>query len=109
MDRIVNASFSTGFIDKNLDSYISQFQKAFLATEISETLKVHVLTAHLKKCLEFLENRSGLGIWSEQAGESVHREFLVYWARQKINFLNTGLSFIKRLKNAVVKFSSEHI
>ena len=74
---------------------------------MTETLKFHVLFEHLKNCLYFLEN-NGLELWSEQAGESVHREFLKTWNRYKIHSMNDP-SYSKKLKKAVVEFSSLRI
>lgn len=48
--------------------------------EVSETLKIHGLTKHLKQCLDVFEN-DGLGQWSEQSKKSVHGVFLDFWNR----------------------------
>lgn len=67
------------------------------------TLKMHVLFQHLKHCRHFLNN-ARLGIWSEQAGESIHREFLRTSNQYKLNFIEHP-SYIERFKKAVVEFS----
>lgn len=107
MDKIVSSTFSTTQIDSNLDNNIEELKRAYESTEVSTTLKIHVVIEHLKSCLHFLNN-DGLGFWSEQAGESVHREFLTFWNRHKINAIDDP-SFPKRLKKSVVEFSSFHI
>ena len=71
-----------------MSAYIKKFKKAFLSTDISVTLKVHLLIQHTKQCLELLGNNVGLGIWSEQAGEAIHREFLKHWDRYKVKSLD---------------------
>ena len=49
-----------------------------------------------------------LGLRSEQAGETIHRKFLKYWQRYKINLLEDP-TYVTRLKKDVIIFSSEHI
>lgn len=108
-DKIVHNFFSTKTTNNtaDLDVYISNLKSAYKATEISMTLKVHVVFEHLKDCLEYLEN-SSLGVWSEQAGEAVHKEFLKYWNRFKILSLDSE-DYAIRLQKAVIHFSSSHI
>ncbi len=72
------------------------------------TLKIHILIEHLEQCLNFLDEESGLGYWSEQSGESIHHEFSIYWQRYKINEMNDE-SYPKRLKKAVIECSSLHL
>ena len=107
MDKVVECCFSTKKVGENLDDHIEKFKLAYKSTGVSETLKVHVIMEHLKNCLSYLDGR-GLGLWSEQAGESVHREFLKFWDKYKINLLEDS-SYAERLKRAVVEFSSLHI
>lgn len=107
MDKIVNCCFSTKKVEENLDDYIGELKTALKATEVSETLKIHVILDHLKNGLHFL-NGFGLGLWSEQAGESIHREFLSNWMKYKINSLDHP-SYLEHLKKAAVEFSSLHI
>lgn len=112
MDKIVNLYFSTRKIDTNdaneIDKHVNDLRKSFQATEVSESLKIHVVLQHLSDCLQFL-NGDGLGKWSEQSGESIHRVFLdQFWNKYKINKIDHE-SYSKRLKQAVVEFSSKHI
>lgn len=86
---------------------LKELREALKSTEISQTLKIHIILEHLEEAIIFLNN-DGLGLWSEQAGESVHSEFNKYWDRFKINLLDEP-SFINRLKKAVVTFSSQHV
>lgn len=107
MDKIVHACFSIELICPNLDELLVELKNAFLATELSQTLKIHVLFKHIKQSLKYLHG-NGLGLWSEQAGESIHREFLVFWEKYKINTIEDS-NYITHLKKAVVEFSSRHI
>lgn len=109
MDKVVSNCFSTRELGPDLDKNLRELQKVIegLDIEISKTLKIHVLVEHLKHCLHFL-GKNGLGLWSEQAGESIHREFLKFWERYKINLLEDS-TYPTRLRRAVVEFSSRHI
>jgi hypothetical protein len=107
MNKVVHDCFSARQVSSELDKDIEELKKAFKATGVSETLKVHMLLHHVKHSLHFLGKR-GLGLWSEQAGESIHREFLKYWERHKINMIDDP-GYGTRLQKAVVEFSSRHI
>ncbi|CAH0556707.1 unnamed protein product [Brassicogethes aeneus] len=109
MNKIVEKCFMTGKVASGYDyeADINMLAKCFKATGVSETLKIHVIIHHLQDSINFLKN-NGLGLWSEQAGESVHRNFLIYWNRYKINRLDDP-RYIVNLKKAVVEFSSHHL
>lgn len=107
MNKVVQDCFSTNEVGSELDKHINELNKNFKSTGVSETLKMHVLLKHLKHCLHFLDKR-GLGLWSEQAGESIHREFLKFWERYKVNDV-TDPSYSTQLEKAVIEFSSRHI
>ena len=101
MSKLVDCRFSVNGDGSNLRFHVNNV-KMFL-----EATKVHVTLEHLKQCLPFLD-RSSLGLYSEQAGESVHSEFLNYWNKYKIKNID-NLNFLVSLKKAVVEFSSAHI
>lgn len=107
MDKVVSSCFSVKRIEKDIDKRIMEFKIMYEPTKCSTTLKIHVISQHLKDCLRFLDG-DGLGIWSEQAGESIHREFLVHWNKYKVNSINHP-SYSSNLKKAVVSFSSMHV
>lgn len=110
MDKIVNACFSMKMNNslQDIEILIEQLSKHLLSVNVTETLNIHILLKHVKQSLELLSNSYGLGLWSEQSGESAHREFLKFWNRRKINAIADS-SYGKRLKDAVVEFSSLHI
>lgn len=88
-------------------TYVNELKRVYPATGLSNTLKIHVLLEHLEHGLHFL-NGASLGMYSEQAGESVHREFLKYWSKYQINYLESD-NYVHYLKKAVVEFSSRHL
>ena len=107
MNKVVDDCFSTKLKNDELDTHIYNLKKCFEGTELAETLKIHVIFKHLKYCLHFLR-QDGLRLWSEQAGESVHREFLNFWERYKINVLEDSRC-IDQLLKAVVEFNFQHL
>ena len=107
MEKVDNSCFSTKKVAADLNESVKNFRKTFLATEVSDTLKIHVVTQHLNHCLDYLSGY-GLGVWSEQAGEAVHTEFDNFWDRYKINNIEDPL-FLSQLKKAVIEFSSLYI
>ena len=107
MNNLVEVSFWNTKIEwPKLEKCLTHIKKTVKVTGTSETLKIHGAISHFKHGLHFLGNR-GLGLWSEQAGESIHTEFLHYWKRYKINLDedNYGHS----LEKAVIDFSADHI
>lgn len=63
---------------------------------------------HVKESLNYIENNNGLGYWSEQSGESIHRDFLKFWARYKVSSYH-HVSYASQLLKAVIEFSSLHL
>lgn len=110
MDEMVKFCFSVKDIDPdvNINKILNELERCIKATEVSKTLKLHVTLSHIKQCLEFIGDSQGLGLWSEQAGESIHREFLKFWQKYKMNIIDDE-NYPIRLKHAVVEFSSLHI
>lgn len=107
MNKIVECSFSTQKVGPELGKNVEELNSVFKATGLTKTLKIHVTLEHLLQCIQFV-NGNGLGMWSEQAGESIHREFMKFWDKYKINALNSP-QYLSRLKTAVVEFSSSHL
>lgn len=107
MNKLVTNSFSVRKPGEGLDNIIDNIRNSFLSTGVSESLKIHIATRHVKQCLNFLSG-DGLGLWSEQAGESIHREFLNTWKRYKINSMEHP-QYCEKLTTAVAVFSLKHI
>ena len=91
----------------DLDKLLKHLRQALSATNISETLKIHVLTKHNKDCLKHLSGNA-LGTWSEQASEAVHTKFLDYLARYKINSILHD-NYSSQLRSVVTGFSADHL
>ncbi|KAJ6648687.1 hypothetical protein Bhyg_03918 [Pseudolycoriella hygida] len=80
LDKLVNASFKSERLNEEWHQHLTTVKRIFPATNLSFTLKIYVLLEHLEHGIHYL-NGNSLGMWSEQAGESVHREFLKYWSK----------------------------
>lgn len=104
-NKIVDATFKSGRLDEKWRDYLNELKRVYPSTGLSFTLKVYVLFEHLEHGLHFLNGQS-LVLWSEQAGESVHREFLKYWEKYQINNLASP-NYCNQLKKAVVEFSPD--
>lgn len=104
MDKVVENSFSTRRVnDLKFSQALNDLNKLLPATEVSKTLKLHVLTDHLRDCINYLDGE-GLGKKTEQPGESIHHFFLIHWNRRKVS-LDHPL-YIENFKSAVISFSS---
>ena len=81
----------------------------YMGLDLTVTLKMHVIFFHLLQCLPnpALQSR-GLGLVSGQAGESIHKEFKIFWDKYKINDLENE-KYGPNLLKAVIEFSSKHI
>lgn len=107
MNAVVESCFGATKNTQDMDKLIRNLKRQVTSTGISITLKIHIAMEHIQECLQILPG-TGLGLWSEQAGESIHREFKQLWEKYKINTLEDPM-YIIMFKKAVVEFSSRHI
>lgn len=108
MNKLVDSCFSTRIVNHDFKKHLNELAKTFQGTELSETLKIHILLDHTEQSLHFLRYECGLGLYSEQAGESIHREFLLYWKKRQINSMKNPL-YGKNLLKTVIEFSSKNL
>ena len=92
-------------LDPNFISYINSFKEIFMSLEINITPKLHILFEHVPMFCQ--RKNQGLGIYSEQASESVHHDFNETWTRYKSRE-NTE-SYENRFKRAVINYNSFHV
>ena len=106
-EKLVTACFGMGKLKGDVSKLLENFIVQFMALESSVTLKVHIIFEHLIPNLANLGG-VGMGLTSEQAGESIHHEFNHnFWSRYKINLL-TNPNFAKNWFDANLEFSSKH-
>lgn len=93
-------SLQKGFKDK-----ICEFKSKYMRLQISVTPKVHCVMHHVALFCE--SHDSGLGFFSEQASESVHRDFWETWLRYKVG--HDHPSFARRIFRAVTDYNTRHL
>lgn len=62
---------------------------------------------HIIDFLQLKGEESGLGFWMEQAMESMHHDFKVFWERYKVDIDHP--EFGSRLKAAVSSYCARHL
>lgn len=107
-EKLVSACFGMGKLKGDVTQLLDNFIVRYMALESSVTLKVHILFEHLIPNLANLGGE-GMGLTSEQVGESIHHEFNHnFWSRYKINLL-TNPQYAKNWYDANLEFSSKHM
>ena len=102
--KVVEACFGKVLLD-DFEARIHSFEEAHRKLDIPVTPKVHILIFHVSEfCNQF---RRGLGIYSEQASESVHYDFDSFWEKYKVNRNHPKLG--SRLLKAVSAYNAFHI
>ena len=84
---------------------IKQFENAYRRLGISETLKAHILFHDIPRFLEYRDH--GLGKYSEQAIESVHRLEDQTWVNYKVDLANKNYG--KQLYRSTMELNSKNI
>lgn len=110
-DKVVNASFSSRPVDiSKVECLVEDFKQAYKLTGISVTPKVHGVFDHLVPTLKLPYMQGlGLGVCTEQAGESFHFHFKEYfWKKWKISSMDHP-DFGKHLLAAVVECASKAV
>lgn len=88
---------------------LNEFDSAYKnISSISKPLKIHMLLAHSTEFIEKYSNDKGLGFYSEQTGEAIHRNFEAIFIKYKIKNIHSA-NYGKNLKKAVIEFGSVHI
>ena len=85
MNKLVNACFSTKLVNGSIDKLVNELGKAIIDTDLTITLKLHVLLCHLIPTLKLPYFKGyGLGVCSEQSGKSIHSYFKDhFWEKLK--------------------------
>lgn len=74
---------------------------------IFEHYQVHMVERHIVDFLELKGEVAGLGFWMEQAMESVHHDFRIFWERYKVDINHP--EFGLRLRAAVSAYNRRHL
>ena len=101
IDDIESVVFEFKMSYANLREYINTY---FENISLDIPWKVHIAVNHIVPFLKSTNTDNGLGIYSEQAGESVHHEFKKTWNKYKRR--QSHPDYAKRLKSSVVELST---
>ena len=93
-------------LDVDYRQNIEAFKACYMELSINVTPKVHSLLYHVPDFCD--ETSSGLGVYSEQASESVHRDFNLIWTDFKIRSLDNP-NYDEKLLKAIQIYNSRHI
>lgn len=103
-DEVVKSCFGKHLHDDYLEK-ITNFQLIYQQLQISTTPKLHAIFFHIKDFCE--ANKQSLGVWSEQAFESVHSDFEITWSKYKVPSIHE--KYGKHLLRAVQEYNGNHL
>ena len=103
---VVKACFGQT-LSPNYTFLIKEFMATYRSLSISIPLKVHLLESHAEEFLKMKGEDHGLGFYSEQAMESMHKELKQEWGADKVDIQHP--SYGPNLKNTVVRINGKHI
>lgn len=93
-------------LETGFESKITHFTECYMKLNISVTTAVHVLFNHLIEFCNFFH--SSLGIYSEQASESVHSDFSSLWESSgKVPL--THHKYSENLLDVVIRYNARHL
>lgn len=107
-DKLVVGCFSSKIVRVDVPALLSEFKEAYLETNLTVTLKIHAVFDHLVPTLNLpYFNGRGLGVCTEQAGESIHSHFSEhFWKKWKLSSMDHP-EYANNLKRAVVECASK--
>lgn len=88
--------------------HIQNFAQAFQKLERNVTPKAHGILVHVAQFLERQNRNKGLGFWSEQASESVHKDFDSLWVGSSYKRGIGHPQYSSQLMKCVVTYNSRH-
>ena len=106
-DEVKTACFGQ-VVMPNYQDKIKSFRIAYMKLGITVTPKVHALLVHVHQFLESKKGQ-GLGVWSDQASESVHQNFSALWVNSCYKRDLVHSKYASQLLNCVVTYNSRHI
>ena len=91
------------------ENTLSEFKRAYQnILNISRPPKIHILLSHCDEFLKLYGQGKGLGFFSEQTGEAIHKKFEPIFDKYKMKNKHSE-QYGPRLRKAVVEFSSLHV
>lgn len=102
--RIYKACFMEK-LDPGYATMIEEFGEIWENLKLPNSSKFHILRFHVKQFCD--KTGQSLGVFGEQASESVHSDFTETWGRYRTP--NTSKSYLRQLLSAVVDYNSGHL
>lgn len=106
--QVINGCFSYN-LDRFYEDKISKFGKAYEKLGISETPSVHAIKTHVVQWIKLDGETRGIGLFSEQAGESVHYDWEDNTWVKGYKVPQSHPAYGQNLLKAVAKYNSRHI
>ena len=100
---VVSSCFGKS-LEGDFKEKIEKFKDSFLSLPVTVTPKAHAVFYHIS---EFIDRHgSALGLFSEQATETMHSKFKTHWQRFKQS--PSHPEYGTQLLHCVVEFNSKH-
>ena len=107
-NEVKNACFGNT-LKANYKLAIKNFAYAYMLLGIRVTPKVHSIFVHVPQFLEKHQSSGkGLGYWSEQASEAVHKDFENIWSGSSYKRAMSHKDYPQQLLKCVVTYNSRH-
>lgn len=104
LQNVVDTCFGAN-LQEDFSSCISEFCKAWKIAQLPSTPKFHIMHQHVA---EFCNNKQkGLGSFSEQTTEAIHKDFSKKWENYKVPISNP--CYVDKLLSCIVAYNSIHI
>ena len=102
---VVHSSFGMS-LDNNFFRFIRNFKESCEHLPVTITPKLHILFFHVP---EFIRRKNmPLGVFSEQASESVHQDFQKFWDTRYKRAMGHP-EYSNKLLKSIVEYNSKHI
>ena len=102
---VVHSCFGMN-LDEDFVEKIVKFKSSVKNLPISVTPKLHILFHHVQHFIE--KEKKSLGLYSEQASETVHHDFKTHWVERYKRQIDHP-DYAKQLLNSVIEYNSKHI
>ena len=107
-NEVVAACFKVT-LQPDFQAKIKAFEACYLKLDLSVTPKVHAVCVHVPQFLQRNgEGKKGLGYWSEQASESVHRDWDKLWVDSSYKRALSHKDYQKKLLACAIRYNSRH-
>ena len=108
-NEVRKACFGVLLDKEHFRVHIRRFAEAYQILGLSITPKLHAIFVHVPQFLQHQNLVKGLGFWSEQASETVHRDFDDLWVEGRYKRALGHTEYSNQLFKCVVTYNSRHL